>query len=156
MGAADGVGRRAGTMAAPAAADSFLTRAASHLKAGPGVQLQLESFVLKKGNGTCGTGTPEERPDLVSPGQSHGFCYEANGFSKTGYYSADTEFTFKYNVLIYGPYGIIGGSAWHSSGYRLWGHVLIIARGSQQDNQWGCGIEQTDPNQATKHYDCQS
>jgi hypothetical protein len=140
----------AGTLVAPAAASTFHTRATGHIAAGAGVELRLQSFDLHDGNSTCGTGTPEHKPDLVPAGQSRGFCYEAKCFIGSGCY--DTEFTFKYRIWIDIPYGFIGHT-FRDSGYTLVGHALIIATG--EDNKLSCGIEQTDPSLATEHFDCQ-
>ena len=164
MGRGDGVGRRviaraggrwplllalvltiAGTLAAPAAADSFNTRAASHIVASSHqVELRLESFNLHRGNSLC----PDmvRPPDLVGPAEVRGFCFEAKGLLGPG--SHDTEFSFRYFILLR------IGQKFIPSGYVLVGHARIIEVGTE-DNELSCGIEKYDSAAATEHFDCQ-
>ena len=137
----------AGTLAAPAAA-GITSKAASHLQAGLGLELHLKSFNLHEGNTTCGAGQLDDRPALVPAGKSDGFCYRSDGYPR----SDPTEFTFKYTIWLSHAGRLV------DSGYTLWGHAEIVAVHvgvEMPNNQWGCGIEKTNPNAAIEHFDCQ-
>jgi hypothetical protein len=128
--------------ASPAAA--LNTRADNRLVVGPNVELShLIAFKVHRGNMVCPGANPY--PNYVYHGQSQPFCYEARGVVGEGAY--DTEFGFRYAICLPDSTGCA------STGYELFGHVLIRYAGSE-DNVVTCAAVRVNSFAPVRHFDC--